>query len=104
MECSRLNYRKFIFSDKYGFVTFANKLDAYNAIEHGNDDPYFPKYDLSFGGRRIFCQTSYSDLGKLIYNFIALNIFCALIIQKIYIPLLKDYRDTIIICSQLKGW
>nr|CAH7752654.1 unnamed protein product [Callosobruchus chinensis] len=51
--------------DKYGFVTFANKLDAYEAIEHGNDDPYLPKYDLSFGGRRIFCKTSYSDLDNM---------------------------------------
>lgn len=56
-------------------MTFANKLDAYNAIEHGNDDPYYPKYDLSFGGRRIFCQTSYSDLGKLqFFLWSALNI------------------------------
>ncbi|CAH1964974.1 unnamed protein product [Acanthoscelides obtectus] len=51
--------------DNYGFVTFANKLDAYEAIEHGNDDPYLPKYDLSFGGRRIFCKTSYSDLDNV---------------------------------------
>lgn len=60
------------YSDKYGFVTFANKLDAYQAIEHGNDDPYYPKYDLSFGGRRIFCQTSYSDLGTFIASAIYL--------------------------------
>lgn len=55
----------FSFSDNYGFVTFLNKLDAYEAIEHGNDDPFYPKYDLSFGGRREFCKTSYSDLGKV---------------------------------------
>ncbi|XP_056638661.1 uncharacterized protein LOC130446414 isoform X3 [Diorhabda sublineata] len=53
------------FRDNYGFVTFANKLDAYEAIEHGNDDPWLPKYDLSFGGRRIFCQTTYSDLDNM---------------------------------------
>lgn len=40
-------------------------MDAYEAIEHGNDDPYLPKYDLSFGGRRVFCQTSYSDLDNM---------------------------------------
>ncbi|XP_019872715.2 uncharacterized protein LOC109600958 isoform X2 [Aethina tumida] len=51
--------------DNYGFVTFKNKYDAYEALEHGNDDPYLPKYDLSFGGRRIFCQTSYSDLDNM---------------------------------------
>lgn len=51
--------------DHYGFVTFANKLDAYEAFEHGNDDPSLPQYDLSFGGRREFCQTSYSDLDNM---------------------------------------
>lgn len=53
------------FSDNYGFVTFLNKLDAYEAVEHGNDDPFYPKYDLSFGGRREFCKTTYSDLGNI---------------------------------------
>lgn len=50
--------------DNYGFVTFAYKVDAYEAVEHGNDDPTLPKYDLSFGGRRAFCKTSYADLGN----------------------------------------
>lgn len=53
-----------LYRDNYGFVTFANQYDAFEAIEHANDDPYHPKYDLSFGGRRQFCITSYSDLGK----------------------------------------
>ncbi|XP_074107990.1 uncharacterized protein LOC141533170 isoform X2 [Cotesia typhae] len=48
--------------DNYGFVTFANKHDAYNAVEHGNDDPALPRYDLSFGGRRAFCKVKYADL------------------------------------------
>lgn len=52
------------FSDNYGFVTFACKNDAYTAMEHGNDDPSLPTYDLSFGGRRAFCKYKYSDLGK----------------------------------------
>ncbi|EFA09817.1 hypothetical protein TcasGA2_TC011963 [Tribolium castaneum] len=51
--------------DNYGFVTFANKEDAYEAVEHGNDGHVYPKYDLSFGGRRIFCKTSYSDLDNM---------------------------------------
>lgn len=51
-------------SDNYGFVTFAYKVDAYEAVEHGNDDPNQPHYDLCFGGRRAFCKTRYSDLGK----------------------------------------
>lgn len=60
----KLPYDVFSFSDNYGFVTFLNKLDAYKAVEHGNDDPFYPKYDLSFGGRREFCKTTYSDLGN----------------------------------------
>ncbi|KAG5888045.1 hypothetical protein JTB14_032854 [Gonioctena quinquepunctata] len=60
-----LHSRDHGYLDNYGFVTFANKLDAYEAIEHGNDDPWQPKYDLSFGGRRIFCQTTYSDLDNM---------------------------------------
>ncbi|KAJ8985029.1 hypothetical protein NQ317_016940 [Molorchus minor] len=60
-----LHFRDHGYLDNYGFVTFANKLDAYEAIEHGNDDLYHPKYDLSFGGRRIFCKTSYSDLDNV---------------------------------------
>lgn len=51
--------------DNYGFVTFAYKVDAYEAVEHGNDDPYLPKYDLSFGGRRAFCKETYADLGNI---------------------------------------
>ncbi|XP_046648283.1 peroxisome proliferator-activated receptor gamma coactivator 1-alpha-like [Daphnia pulicaria] len=48
--------------DNYGFVTFSYKVDAYEAVEHGNDDPHLPKYDLSFGGRRAFCKETYADL------------------------------------------
>ncbi|XP_068200168.1 uncharacterized protein [Palaemon carinicauda] len=48
--------------DNYGFVTFKNKDEAYNAVEHGNDDPSYPRYDLCFGGRRAFCRVQYSDL------------------------------------------
>ncbi|XP_076293648.1 uncharacterized protein LOC143215420 [Lasioglossum baleicum] len=48
--------------DNYGFVTFAYKNDAYEAVEHGNDDPDLPRYDLCFGGRRAFCKVKYADL------------------------------------------
>ncbi|XP_063237736.1 uncharacterized protein LOC134539545 isoform X2 [Bacillus rossius redtenbacheri] len=48
--------------DNYGFVTFQYKDDAYNAVEHGNDDPNSQKFDLCFGGRRAFCKTRYADL------------------------------------------
>ena len=48
--------------DNYGFITFENKEDAYVAVEHGNDDPNLPVYDLCFGGRRAFCKDKYFDL------------------------------------------
>lgn len=48
--------------DNYGFVTYKNRDEAYCAVEHGNDDPKLPRYDLCFGGRRAFCKVSYSDL------------------------------------------
>ncbi|XP_071747624.1 uncharacterized protein [Lepeophtheirus salmonis] len=51
--------------DNYGFVTFKYRSDAYNAIEHGNDNPSLPKVDLCFGGRRTFCKEKYSDLDSL---------------------------------------
>lgn len=50
--------------DNYGFVTYAYKDDAYEAVEHGNDNPALTQYDLSFGGRRSFCKQRYADLGK----------------------------------------
>lgn len=50
--------------DNYGFVSFRNQADAYEAVEHGNDDPSYPRVDLCFGGRRKFCKQKYSDLGK----------------------------------------
>ncbi|KAL1137802.1 hypothetical protein AAG570_009498 [Ranatra chinensis] len=52
-------------SDNYGFVTFAYRVDAYEAVEHGNDNPDEPRYDICFGGRRAFCQQRYSDLDGL---------------------------------------
>ncbi|XP_017885090.1 peroxisome proliferator-activated receptor gamma coactivator 1-alpha-like isoform X2 [Ceratina calcarata] len=54
--------------DNYGFVTFAHKNDAYEAVEHGNDDPSLPRYDLCFGGRRAFCKVKYADLDGMASN------------------------------------
>ncbi|XP_011691898.1 PREDICTED: homeobox protein 2 [Wasmannia auropunctata] len=51
--------------DNYGFVTFKYNTDAYRAVEHGNDDPSLPRYDLSFGGRRVFCKSTYTDLDNM---------------------------------------
>ena len=50
--------------DNYGFVSFSSRDDAYEAVEHGNDDPSYPRVDLCFGGRRKFCKQKYSDLGE----------------------------------------
>lgn len=63
--CFVVEIAKLFFRLNYGFVTFAYKVDAYDAVENGNNDPDLPKYDLSFGGRRLFCRQRYSDLGKL---------------------------------------
>eukprot|EP00096_Caligus_rogercresseyi_P002116 TRINITY_DN1399_c0_g1_i2.p1 TRINITY_DN1399_c0_g1~~TRINITY_DN1399_c0_g1_i2.p1 ORF type:complete len:837 (-),score=206.20 TRINITY_DN1399_c0_g1_i2:774-3284(-) len=51
--------------DNYGFVTFKCRSDAFNAIEHGNDNPSLPRVDLCFGGRRTFCKAKYSDLDSV---------------------------------------
>lgn len=50
-------------------------MDAYEAVEHGNDDPHLPKYDLSFGGRRAFCKETYADLGRPQNSKIILRFF-----------------------------
>ncbi|XP_016401027.1 peroxisome proliferator-activated receptor gamma coactivator-related protein 1-like isoform X1 [Sinocyclocheilus rhinocerous] len=50
--------------DNYGFVTYYNKKDAFDAIENGSklrEQNELP-FDLCFGGRRQFCKTSYADL------------------------------------------
>ncbi|XP_071947706.1 uncharacterized protein [Antedon mediterranea] len=51
--------------DNYCFVTFAYTCDAYAAVEFGNEDPTYPKYEICFGGRRSFCRTSYADLDNM---------------------------------------
>ncbi|GAA6213806.1 peroxisome proliferator-activated receptor gamma coactivator-related protein 1 [Lates japonicus] len=52
--------------DNYGFVTYYDTKDAFTAIENGSRlrKPDELPFDLCFGGRRQFCQTGYSDLGK----------------------------------------
>lgn len=53
--------------DNYGFVTYYDTKDAFTAIENGSKlrQPDELPFDLCFGGRRQFCQTSYADLGML---------------------------------------
>ncbi|XP_028324996.1 peroxisome proliferator-activated receptor gamma coactivator-related protein 1 isoform X2 [Gouania willdenowi] len=60
-ECT-LHFRNH--GDNYGFVTYYNTNDAFNAIENGSKlrNPDELPFDLCFGGRRQFCQTSYADL------------------------------------------
>ncbi|KAM6997071.1 uncharacterized protein pprc1 [Tautogolabrus adspersus] len=50
--------------DNYGFVTYYDTKDAFTAIENGSKlrKPDELPFDLCFGGRRQFCQTSYADL------------------------------------------
>jgi len=59
------------FGDNYGFVTFQYKVDAYAAVERGNDDKTQPQYDLCFGGRRAFCKERYMDLDDVEENVAA---------------------------------
>lgn len=52
-----------VFSMKFGFVTFDNAKDAYRAIDCSTRDETINMYDVSFGGRRAFCKSTYLDLG-----------------------------------------
>uniref|UniRef100_UPI0037E974FE peroxisome proliferator-activated receptor gamma coactivator-related protein 1 n=1 Tax=Semicossyphus pulcher TaxID=241346 RepID=UPI0037E974FE len=60
-ECT-LHFRDH--GDNYGFVTYYDTKDAFTAIENGSKlrKPDELPFDLCFGGRRQFCQTSYADL------------------------------------------
>lgn len=60
-ECT-LHFRDY--GDNYGFVTYYNTKDAFNAIENGSklrQSDELP-FDLCFGGRRQFCKSNYADL------------------------------------------
>lgn len=60
---------------KYGFVTYTCANDAFKAIESGNRLPSLSMYDISFGGRRAFCRSNYSDLGKKLYYLFSFQLF-----------------------------
>ncbi|XP_068597502.1 peroxisome proliferator-activated receptor gamma coactivator-related protein 1 [Brachionichthys hirsutus] len=54
--------------DNYGFVTYYNIDDAFNAIKNGGKlrrSDELP-FDICFGGRRQFCRTSYADLDSIL--------------------------------------
>ncbi|XP_035227127.1 NK-tumor recognition protein-like [Stegodyphus dumicola] len=59
--CIRSKTNRYV-EKRYGFVTFKNKSDAYDARENGNKGNLTPKFDLNFGGRRLFCNGNYTDL------------------------------------------
>lgn len=46
----------------YGFVTFETTAQAANAKQDGPRVPGCERFDFSYGGRREFCGTNYSDL------------------------------------------
>uniref|UniRef100_A0A1A8FW66 Peroxisome proliferator-activated receptor gamma, coactivator-related 1 n=1 Tax=Nothobranchius korthausae TaxID=1143690 RepID=A0A1A8FW66_9TELE len=60
-ECT-LHFRDH--GDNYGFVTYYDTKNAFTAIENGSKlrKPDELPFDLCFGGRRQFCQSTYSDL------------------------------------------
>ncbi|XP_059214879.1 peroxisome proliferator-activated receptor gamma coactivator-related protein 1 [Centropristis striata] len=60
-ECT-LHFRDH--GDNYGFVTYYDTKNAFNAIENGSKlrKPDELPFDLCFGGRRQFCKTNYADL------------------------------------------
>ncbi|XP_026475293.1 uncharacterized protein LOC113378930 [Ctenocephalides felis] len=47
---------------RYGFVTFTTASSAYDAVERASRDPRLADYNVAFGGRRQFCDSSYADL------------------------------------------
>lgn len=62
VECVSLHFRGR--GDDYGFVTYYNMQDAFEAIEKGSKvrRPDELPFDLCFGGRRQFCSSDYADL------------------------------------------
>lgn len=56
-------------------MTYYDTKDAFAAIENGSKlrKPDELPFDLCFGGRRQFCQTSYADLGMLIRHSVGSN-------------------------------
>lgn len=54
---------------KYGFVTFEKSEDAFRVIDSGSKNESIQNYDISFGGRRAFCRTSYADLDSAGTNY-----------------------------------
>lgn len=60
---------------KYGFVTYERSQDAFTVIDSNARDPTINMYDISFGGRRAFCRSSYADLGKFLLLLVIFTTF-----------------------------
>lgn len=58
-------------------MTYYDTKDAFAAIENGSKmrKPDELPFDLCFGGRRQFCQTSYADLGMLDQQTLNIKIY-----------------------------
>ncbi|XP_067619212.1 uncharacterized protein srl [Eurosta solidaginis] len=66
---------------KYGFVTYERSQDAFTVIDTSDRDPTINMYDISFGGRRAFCRSSYSDLDNA-----GINTYHSIVFPKVEAP------------------
>uniref|UniRef100_A0A0A1WVZ4 Peroxisome proliferator-activated receptor gamma coactivator-related protein 1 n=2 Tax=Zeugodacus cucurbitae TaxID=28588 RepID=A0A0A1WVZ4_ZEUCU len=66
---------------KYGFVTYERSQDAFTVIDGSARDPTINMYDISFGGRRAFCRSSYADLDNA-----GINTYHSIVFPKVEAP------------------
>uniref|UniRef100_A0A034VTU8 Peroxisome proliferator-activated receptor gamma coactivator-related protein 1 n=1 Tax=Bactrocera dorsalis TaxID=27457 RepID=A0A034VTU8_BACDO len=66
---------------KYGFVTYERSQDAFTVIDSSARDPTINMYDISFGGRRAFCRSSYADLDNA-----GINTYHSIVFPKVEAP------------------
>ncbi|XP_036323451.1 uncharacterized protein LOC118737200 [Rhagoletis pomonella] len=66
---------------KYGFVTYERSKDAFTVIDSSARDPVINMYDISFGGRRAFCRSSYADLDNA-----GINTYHSVVFPKVEAP------------------
>lgn len=66
---------------KYGFVTYERSQDAFTVIDSNARDPTINMYDISFGGRRAFCRSSYADLDNA-----GINTYHSIVYPKVEAP------------------
>uniref|UniRef100_A0A0K8VKM8 Peroxisome proliferator-activated receptor gamma coactivator-related protein 1 n=2 Tax=Bactrocera latifrons TaxID=174628 RepID=A0A0K8VKM8_BACLA len=66
---------------KYGFVTYERSQDAFTVIDSSARDSTINMYDISFGGRRAFCRSSYADLDNA-----GINTYHSIVFPKVEAP------------------